>query len=264
MKQVLKRRFVGSNHFNHMSIEELAWKLTQSFEKYADKNKVLIISRGATQNQLFHKLRYQPSVKEVRLNSIRQTLPQRISSNATTEAPLPLPGIDQVTQYTTEELEAVVKIREFWRKRLPSLLQRHKYLSTPEGQVFRRHSNICASHRSTPKVYIALLSSGVQVSLRVDVVLLSLQHQQERIMTNIEGADPSEDTYEALDGCLQRVLNLEFELRSQANRISSSRLSEVLDSGDLRKLRQVLNAVKASTAAAESGLAQVMTDMGNM
>nr|ANM86516.1 hypothetical protein [Cladonia uncialis subsp. uncialis]AUW31320.1 hypothetical protein [Cladonia uncialis subsp. uncialis] len=263
-RMVLKCRSVGSTHFDHKNIEELAWKLAQSFEKYGDKNKILIVSKQATHDHVLRKLRKHPSVKEVGLDSIWQNLPQRISSNATTEGPLSVPAIDQVTQYTTEELEAVVKIREFWRKRLPSLLQRRKYLSTREGQFFRRHSSICASHRSTPKVYIALLSSGVQVSLKVDGVQDSLQDRHESIMRHIVRADPSEDTYEALDGCLQRVGNLKSELKSQASRMSASCLSEVLEKGDLRELRQILDAVEASTAAAESGLAQIMTDMRNM
>ena len=264
MEQILKCRSFGSNQFDHKNIEELAWKLARSFEKYADKNKVLIFSRGATQNHLFRNLRRQSIVKEVGLDSIRQTLPHRISSNATTEAPSSVPGIDQATQYTTEELEAVAKIRDFWRKRLPSLLERRKYLSTPEGQIFKRYFDICAQHRSTPKLYIVLLSSGVEVSLKVDRVQSSLQHQHESIMRHIVGANPSEDTYEALDGSLQRVCNLMFGLKSQANTMSASCLSGLLEKGSLRGMRQVLDTVMASTAAAESSLDQIVTDLRNM
>ena len=264
MKQILKRPSVGSNQFDHKTIEELARKLVRAFEKYADKNKVLIVSRGAIQNHMLRKLRIYPSVEDIEVDSIRPLLPQRISTNATTEEASPISDPSQAVEYTAGELKAVTKIKDFWRLHLPGLLQRRKYLATPDGQMFKRYSNICASHRSTPKVYIALLSSGVQVSLKVDAVQVSLRHQHEKIMKNIEGADPSEDTYEALDGCLQRVLDLELDLKNQANRISASSLSEVLNSGDLRKLRQVLNAVKASTAAAESGLAQIMTEMHDM
>ncbi len=264
MKQVLKCRSVGSNQFDHKNIEELAWKLARSFEKYGDKNKILIVSKQATQDHVLRKLRKHPSVEEMEFDSIKPILPQRISPNATIGTAEPVPGPNQVVEYTAGELRAVVKIKEFWRQHRPGLLQRRKYLSTPEGQVFKRYSNLCAKRRSSPKVYIVLLSSGVEVSRKVDGVQFSLQHQHESIMNHIVGADPSEDTYEALDGCLQRIGNLESELKSQASRMSASCLSRVLEKGDLRELRQILDVVKASTAAAESGLAQIITGMRNM
>ena len=243
-------------------------KLARSFEKYGDKNGILIVTRGATQSHLFRKLRHQSSVEEVRLDSIweslLQRLPQRVSTNATIEVPSSVTGIDQVTQYTTEELEAVAKIRDFWRKRLPSLLERRKYLSTPEGQIFKRYFDICAQRRSTPRVFIVFLSSGVEVSLKVGRVQSSLQHQHESIMRHIVGANPSEDTYEALDGCLQRVGNLIFGLESQANRMSASCLSGLLENGNLRGMRHVLDIVMASAAAAESSLDQIVTELRNM
>ena len=89
----------------------------------------------------------------------------------------------------------------------------------------------------------------------------SLEQQYGRLMADIETADPSKDTYEAIDKHLQRVRNLEYELNNQANRLLASNLAEVLGKGNLRELRQVLGAVEASTAAAESGLAQLVTDM---
>ena len=264
MKQVLKCRSFGSHQLDHKNIEELAWKLARSFEKYGDKNKILIVSKQATQNHVLRRLRNHPSVEDIALDSIRPKLPQRIFTNTTIETAVPIPGTNQVVEYTAGELRAVVKIKEFWRRHRPGLLQHREYLSTPEGQIFKRYSKLCAKRRSTPKVYIVLLSSGVEVSRKVDGVQFSLQHQHESIMKHIVGADPSKDTYEALDGCLQRVGNLESELKSQANRMSASCLSEVLEKGDLRELRQMLDVVKASTAAAESGLAQIMTDMDSM
>ena len=203
-------------------------------------------------------------MEEIRLEIITATLPERTSTYATSEEILKITGGNQPFEYTAGELKAVVKIKDFWRQHLPDLFRRRKYMATPEGQVFKRHSDLCAKYRSSPKIYIVLLSSAVDVCMKVDSVQVSLQHQHERIMRHIEGADPSEDTYEALDGCLQRVLNLEFELKSQAKRISASSVSKILVSGDLKELRQVLNVVKASTAAAESGLAQLMTEMDNM
>ena len=264
MMQVLKRRSVGSNQFDHKNIEDLARKLAQSFEKYGDRNKILIVSKQATQDHPLRKLRYHPSVEDIRLESIRAILPQRIFTNDTIETAVPVSDTNQVAEYTAGELRAIVTITEFWRRHRPGLLQHRKYLSTPEGQIFERYLNLCAKHRSSPKLYIVLLSSGVEVSLKADGAQTSLQHQYESIMKQIVGADPSEDTYEALDGCLQRVGNLEFELKSQVSRMSASCISEVLEKGDLRELRQVLDIMKASTAAAESGLGQIVTDMRNM
>ena len=100
--------------------------------------------------------------------------------------------------------------------------------------------------------------------LKVDNIRVSLQLQRERIMRYIDIADPSEDKYEALDSYLQSVRDIEYELNTQANKMSVSKLSEVLEKGNLRDLRQVLGAVEASIAAAESGLAQIVTDMRNV
>ena len=224
----------------------------------------MIVSKRATENHLFRKIRHQPGVEEIALDSIRRILPQRDPTNATIEAHLPIQATEQGTEYTSAEVEAAAKIRDFWRKRLPGLLQRRKYLSTPEGQIFRRYSGLCTSRRSSPKIYIALLSSGVEVCLKVDNIRVSLQLQRERIMRDIDIADPSEDKYEALDSYLQSVRDLEYELNTQANQMSVSKLSEVLEKGNLRDLRQVLGAVEASIAAAESGLAQIVTDMRNV
>lgn len=191
-------------------------------------------------------------------------LPQRNPTNATIEAPLTIQVTDEVTEYTSAEVEAAAKIRDFWRKRFPGLLQRRMYLATPEGQIFRRYSDICATRRSSAKVYIALLSSAVEVCLKVDGVRVSLELQYRRLMGDIETADPSTDAFEAIDNYLQRVRNLEHDLDIQANRISITSLFAVLEKGNLRELRQMLAAVEASTAAAESGLAQVVTDMHNL
>ena len=224
----------------------------------------MIVSQQATQNHPFRTLRNQPNVEEIRLDSVRRILPQRDSANVTTEVPLPIPDTAQGTEYTIAELKAVAKIREFWRKCLPSLLQRRKYLSTLEGQIFRRYSDLCASRRSKSKVYIALLSSGVEACLKVDNIRMSLQVQRERIMRDIDMADPSEDKYEALDSYLQGVRDLEYELNNQASQMSVSNLAKVLEKGNLKELRRVLGAVEASTAAAESGLAQIVADMHNV
>ena len=207
---------------------------------------------------------HQPGVEELALDSIRRILPERNPTNTRIEAPLTIQVTDQVTEYTSAEVEAAAKIRDFWRKRLPGLLQRRKYLTTPEGQIFRRYSDLCTSRRSNPKIYIALLSSGVEACLQVDNIQLSLQLQRERIMRDIETADPSEDKYEALDRYLQRVRDLEYEFNTQANQLSVSNLAEILEKGELRELRQVLGAVMASTAAAESGLNQIAMDMHNV
>lgn len=77
-------------------------------------------------------------------------------------------------------------------------------------------------------------------------------------------ADPSEDKYEALDSYLQGVRDLEYELNNQASQMSVSNLAKVLEKGNLKELRRVLGAVEASTAAAESGLAQIVADMHNV
>ena len=191
-------------------------------------------------------------------------LPQQNTTNATIEASSPIQAINQTTEYTAVELQAAAKIKEFWRRRLPRLMQRRKYLSTPEGQVFRRYSAICATRHSRPRVYIALLSSGVGVCLKVDSMRVALEHQHGRLMKNIETLDPSKDTYEAIDSYLQRVRDLENELNDQAKRISDSNLAKVLEKGSLRELRQVLGAVETSTAAAESGLAQIVTEMHSL
>ena len=80
-------------------------------------------------------------------------------------------------------------------------------------------------------------------------------------MKNIDEADPSKDKYEVLDRYLQRVRDLEHKLNCQAKRMSTSEISKVLEEGNIRELRQVLGAVEASIAAAESGLAQIVTEM---
>ena len=224
----------------------------------------MIVNKLATENRLFRKMRHQPGVEEIALDSIRRILPQRDPTNATIEARLPIQATEQGTEYTARELEAVTRIKEFWRKRLPGLLQRRKYQSTPEGHVFRRYSDLCGSRPSNPKFYIALLSSGVEVSLKVDNIRVALRHKYGSIMKDIEVANPSEDTYEKLDNYLQRIRDLECELNNQANRMSISGLAKVLEKGKLRELRQVLGAVEASIAAAESGLAQIETDMRNV
>lgn len=261
---MLKCRAVGSNQFDHKDIEELSCRLARSFEKYGDKDKILIVNKRVIGNHLFRKLRHQPGVEELALDSISRILPQPNATNTTTETPLPIQATDQGSEYTTAEVESVARIRDFWRKRLPGLLQHRKYLSTPEGQIFRRYSGLCTSHRSSPKIYIALLSSGVEACLKVDNIRHSLQLQRERIMRDIDIADPSEDKYEALDGYLQSVRDLEYELNNQASQMSTSSLAEILEKGKLRGLRQVLGTVEGSIAAAESGLAHIVTDMGNV
>ena len=225
---------------------------------------MLIVSKPVTGNHLFRKMRHQPGVEEIALDSIRRILPQQNPTNAAIEAPLPIQVADQVTEYTSAEVEAAAKIRNFWRKRFPGLLQRRKYLSTPEGQIFRRYSNLCATRRSSLKAYIVLLSSGVDVCLKVDSMRVALEQQYGRLMGDIETADPSKDAYEAIDGYLQRVRNLEHELNSQANRISVDNIAQVLEKGSLRDLRHALAAVEASIVAAESGLARIVTDMHNV
>ena len=198
------------------------------------------------------------------MDSIMQITPQQSPVNDKIEAPSPIRNNNQGAEYVTTEIEAVTKIREFWRRRLPGLLQHRKYLSTREGQVFRRYCDICASHRSRPKLYVALLSSGVAVCLKIDSMRFALEQQYGRLMADIERADPSKDTYEAIDSYLQRVLNLKNELNDQAKRISVSNLAKVLEEGNLRELRQVLGAVETSTAAVESGLAQIVTEMHSL
>ena len=58
----------------------------------------------------FRKLRHQPRAKEIALDSIRRTLPQRNPTNATIEAPLTIQFTDEVTEYTSAEVGAAAKL----------------------------------------------------------------------------------------------------------------------------------------------------------
>ena len=83
-------------------------------------------------------------------------------------------------------------------------------------------------------------------------------------MRLIEEADPSDDSYEALDGLLQDVHELNSALKALSERIADDVLTEIARKGDLIGLRGLFDRVDTETGMLKKSLAELLTRMGTL
>ena len=224
---------------------------------------MLLVETNSLHGGGFRALRKLSAVEQLTMDDVYSKLALDYQTQASYDT-APAEETINTAEYTSKELEAITIIKQFWRQRFPKLLEHRKFLSTPEGQLSKRYREICMTHPSRPKVYIVLLSLGVQVSLRMQKIQSSLQNHHKTIMTLLEKADPSDNAYEVLDEHLQALHSLDAALKLHAKRIANDSISEMLERWNGNTVRYVLESMAHELVAMEGEMGQVVRELGKL
>lgn len=160
--------------------------------------------------------------------------------------------------YTNQEIEAVTKIQQWWKRCLLKLSRRRRFLSSPKGQAYKTYAKHCAKHTTEPAIRKYLLSKGYMVYSKVITLQLSQSDQLEYILHLIEEANLSDDSsYEKMDELLGEARWLETILENEAEKMSAKTLSKLVERGDLIGLRRVIETAEVTSKDVEKDLCRL-------
>ena len=252
---------VDLQELEHGTIDELGRKIALSLVKYGDKNKIQLVTNDNSHERHFVYLHSQAEVEHRSMSDIRLRLPRRDSMHLSPTMPSFDPvdydhtsssGKDsystignKVMSYTKSEIQAVTKIQQWWKRCLPKLSLRRRFLSSPKGQAYKSYAKLCAKYTTEPAIRNYLLSKGYLIYSKVITLQLSQLDQLEYILRLIEEADLNDDSsYEKMDELLGEARWLETILKNEAEKMSSKILGKLVERGDLVELRRVIEAVE--------------------
>ena len=262
----------------HETIDELGRKIALSLGKYGDKNKIQLVTKDSSQEHPFIYLHLEPGVEHRSMSDIRLRLPRHDSMHLSPTKPSfdPLDHEhtcsskknsydtigDKAMCYTKSEIQAVTKIQQWWKRYLPKLSHRRRFLSSPEGQAYKHYAKLCAKHTTEPAIRKYLLSKGYVVYSKV----ITLQHLQlnqlEYVLRLIEDADLTDDSsYEKMDELLGEARWLGTVLENEAKKMSTKMLGKLVERRDLVELRRVIEAVETTLNDVEKDLGRLTIGM---
>ena len=262
---------IDLKELEHGTIDELGRKIASSLVKYGDKNKIQLVTDDSSQEHHFIYLRLEPGVEHRSMSDIKLRLPRRDSMHLCPTKPSFDPPNQEHTSssgedsystlgnkamcYTKWEIKAVTKIQQWWKRCLPKLAQRRRFLSSPKGQAYKSYAKLCAKHTTEPAIRRYLLSQGYVVYSKVITLQLSHSDQLEYILRLIDKANLTDDSsYEKMDELLGEARWLETILENEAEKMSTKTLSKLVERGVLAELRRVIGAVENTLKDVEKDL----------
>ena len=266
---------VDLKELEHGTIDELGRKITLSLVKYGDKNKIQLVTNDSSQEHHFIYLHQEPGVEHRSMSDIILRLPRRDSMHLSPTKPSfdPLDhkhtsssGKDshstigkKAMRYTKSEIKAVTKIQQWWKRCLPKLSQRRRFLSSPKGQAYKYYAKLCAKHTTEPAIRKYLLSKGYLVYSKVITLQLSQSDQLEHVLRIIEDADLTDvdSSFEKMDELLGEARWLGTILENEAEKMSTKILGKIVERGDLVGLRRVIEAVETTLKDVKKDLRQL-------
>ena len=265
---------IDLKELEHGTISELGRKITLSLVKYGDKNKIQLVTNDSSQEHHFVYLHSEPGVEHRSMSDIKLRLPRRDSIHLSPTKPSFDPPNQEHTSssgedlystigdkaicYTKSEIKAVTNIQQWWKRCMPKLLQRRRFLSSPKGQAYKSYAKLCAKHTTEPAIRKYLLSKGYIVYSKVITLQLSQIDQLEHVLRLIEEANLTDDSsYEKMDELLGEARWLETILENEAEKMSAKTLSKLVEREDLVGLRQVIGAVEATLKDVEKELCRL-------
>ena len=265
---------VDLKELEHETIDELGRKLALSLVKYGDKNNIQLVTNDSSQENHFIYLHSEPGVERRSMSDIRLRLPRRDSMHLSPTKPSfdPLNQEhtyasgkdsystigDEAMCYTESEIQAATKVQQWWKRWLPKLSQRRRFLSSPKGQAYKSYAKLCAKHTSEPAIRKYLLSKGYLVYSKVITLQLSQSDQLEYVLRLMEDADLTDDSsYEKMDELLGEARWLGTILENEAGKMSTKMLGKFVERGNLVELRRVIEAVETTLNDVEQGLGRL-------
>ena len=265
---------VDLNELEHETIGELGPKIALSLVRYGDKNKIQLVTNDSSQEHHFVYLHQKPGVEHRSMSDIKLRLPRRDSMHLSPTKP----SFDSLNDehtcssgkdsyntignkamcYTKQEIQAVTNIQQWWKRCMPKLSQRRRFLASPKGQAYKSYAKLCAKHTTEPAIRKYLLAKGYVVYSKVITLQLSQLNQLENVLRLIEKANLSDDSsYEKMDELLGEARWLETILENEAEKMSTKVLSKFVERGDLIGLRRVIEAVEFTLKEVEKDLCRL-------
>ena len=268
---------VDLKELEHETIGELGRKIALSLGKYGDKNKIQLVTKDSSQEHPFIYLHLEPGVEHRSMSDIRLRLPRHDSMHLSPTKPFdPLDhehtssskknSYDTIGNkamcYTKSEIQAVTKIQQWWKRCLPKLSHRKRFLSSPGGQAYKHYAKLCAKHTTEPAIRNYLLSKGYIVYSKVITLQLSQSDQLEYVLRLIEDADLTDDSsYEKMDEMLGEARWLGTILENETEKTSTKILGKYVERGELVGLRRVIEAVEITLKDVEKDLGRLTIGM---
>lgn len=265
---------VDLKELKHGTIGELGRKLALSLIKYGDKNKIQLVTNDRSQEHHFIYLHLEPGVEHRSMSDIRLRLPRRDTMHLSPAKPSFFPldhehtsssGKDSYSTignkamcYTKSEIQAVTKVQQWWKRYLPKLSQRRRFLSSPKGQAYKCYAKLCAKHTSDPAIRNYLLSKGYVVYSKATTLQLSQLDQLEHLLRLIEDANLTDDSsYEKMDELLGEARWLGTIVENEAEKMSTKMLVKLVERGGLVELRRVIEVVETTLNDVEKDLCRL-------
>lgn len=225
-----------ADHLKHKTQNELAQNLALSLAKYEGKNSLVIITEDSRQLNTFQK---EAGVTTRSANDILTLMKLDTSSNLTGE------------NYTQAENEAICRIQQFWRSRIPKLKQHREYMQSPDAKVIEFFITLSSRHPTPLSLRALLVTRGVTLHLRLPKLREMIAEQHQTIISCLMDTEIPDQLRETLDEALQLNSRLNETLKSAMDRMSEERLGALISE---ESLRNTLDSVEKEIGNIERGM----------
>lgn len=235
-----------ADHLIHNNQDELVKSLAISLAEYEGKNPLVIISEDSRQ---LNKFPQRAKVKIQSMNDILTRMKRNTFSEVTSDQTSSNLDIDE--KYTQAEIEAVCRIQNFWRSRIPKLKQRREYIQSPEAKAIEFFIALSSRRPNSVAFKALLVTRGVALSLGFPKLREKIAEQHKIIMSSIMNTELPDQLGETLDAALRLNSQANEQLKIAMDHMSEERLGPLMSQ---ESLRNSLDLVEKAIGEIEQGI----------
>ena len=244
--QLMECRSVSIRDLRYRDINELLFKLTSSFDRYAGKNSLMIVSRATNQADIFRSIRNKPGSHVMSFDEFQQAGQQNIASSVADERPLAISQPGDSDRHAKEQEKAVVFLQRLWRAKIPILQRLRAWQQSPEGQAVTQYQALTETAPYRLLARALLTGQGVKITLQLKELESSHTSRHGDMMSLLDRpGDLSVEAHEMLDSTFTKLYVADNDIKDILRRFSDTNLAVLVRDGNIYTLEQLIKDILA-------------------
>lgn len=255
--QVFEFDFIKAFHLRSRNPDDLTQKLVPSFAKYNGKDTLVVVTKDRKKVSVFTNLEHQLGVRTVPFDQVCPRTPSPAATHGSANTPPSACMDNSQEEYTSAEMEAIIKTQRLWRSCSRKIKNRRSYMQLPEARAIAHFIFLGAGLPGT-LTFIdgvafrhVLISRGMAMSLRLAVAHDTLSKLRQDAMTCIEKMEINTGLFESVDDVLHHSSQVEILLRKADEKMSDECIAGVVKLGALSVLEKGMKDIEEIVAEAE-------------
>ena len=255
--QVFEFDFIKAFHLRSRNPDDLTQKLVPSFAKYNGKDALVVVTKDRKKISVFTNLEHQLGVRTVPFDQVCPRTPPPAATHGSANTPPSACTDNPQEEYTSAEMEAIIKTQRLWRSCSRKIKNRRSYMQLPEARAIAHFIFLSAGLPGT-LTFIdgvafrhVLISRGMAMSLRLAIAHDTLSKLRQDAMTCIEKMEINTGLFESVDDVLHHSSRVEILLRKADEKMSDECIAGVVKLGALSVLEKGMKDIEEIVAEAE-------------